>query len=261
MKRTLYTANEPMRLNITIKCKGNRSFRVFCEDTGKVNSKYADRVIKVSGTRLIYFSLPVTPKELNICCYDINEKNNLGFEINVEKERLTTYNVWIDSETKDFLKLAVYFAQVCGFEQASTKGRIFQTEDEKFKIKYYPVIVDVKTNRAMNTPARIGHSTGNIDVAKIQFDKYTVAMRMIIELHEFCHVYKNPRIGLEISNEIGADLNALYIYLGLGFSKVDAIYVYANIFLKAQTPGNMKRMNKILDYIKRFEAQEFAKKL
>jgi hypothetical protein len=43
--------------------------------------------------------------------------------------------------------------------------------------------------------------------------------------------------GLEIENEVGADINALYIYLGLGFSKVDAICVFANVFLKAQTKG------------------------
>ena len=68
-------------------------------------------------------------------------------------------------------------------------------------------------------------------------------------------------MGLDISNEIGADINALYVYLGLGFSKVDAIYVYANVFLKAQSKSNLKRMRKIMEYIKRFENQEFAKKL
>jgi ferritin len=51
----------------------------------------------------------------------------------------------------------------------------------------------------------------------------------------------------------------LYIYLGLGYSKVDAIFVFANVFLKAQSQGNMVRMRKIMDYIKRFENQEFAK--
>jgi ferritin len=47
--------------------------------------------------------------------------------------------------------------------------------------------------------------------------------------------------------------------LGLGFSKIDAITVFAKVFLKAQTDGNMERMKKILDYINRFENQEYAK--
>ena len=83
-------------------------------------------------------------------------------------------------------------------------------------------------------------------------------MRMMIMLHEFSHKYKNPKIGLKISDEVGADINALYIYLGLGFSKIDAICVYANVFLKAQTPSNIDRMRKINDYINKFENQEFA---
>jgi ferritin len=60
---------------------------------------------------------------------------------------------------------------------------------------------------------------------------------------------------------VGADLNALYIYLGLGYSKVDAIFVFANVFLKAQSQGNLERMRKIMDYIQRFEKGEFAKVL
>lgn len=261
MKRTFITEDSSMRLNITIKCKGLRMFHVYCEDAGKKNSKYAERMIKVNGARRIFFSLPIVPKKLTFCCYDKGDPRNTDFEVSVDKVPLQSYNIWLDQGTRDFLNLAVYFSQVCGFQAANKDGRLYQTSDEYYKIKYFPVIVDLKTNRAMNTPARVGHQTGNIDVSKIKFDPMTVAMRMIILLHEYSHKYKNPRIGLEISNEIGADINALYIYLGLGFSKVDAIYVYANIFLKAQTPGNMKRMNKILDYIKRFEAQEFATKL
>jgi hypothetical protein len=260
MKQVWTTDNRKMRLAISIRCKGNRKFRVYAEDTGKQNSKYADRDIKVKGARTIFFSLPVTPKTLTICCFDMGDPRRQDFEVIIVEKPLVTYNVWFGKETLDFLKLAIHFSQVCGFESAGKQGRIFQTADEYFKIKYYPVIIDFKTGRAMNTPARIGHTTGNIDISKIKFDKYTLAMRMIILLHEFSHVYKNPKIGLKIENEIGADINALYIYLGLGFSKVDALYVYANIFLKAQTKGNIERMRRITDYITRFEAGEFAQK-
>jgi hypothetical protein len=166
----------------------------------------------------------------------------------------------MDAETKDFLTLAINFAQRAGFEKASDEGVLWKTDDDKFRIKYFNVISDIKTGRVYNTPARIGHNTGIIEVAKAKFDKYTVPMRLIILLHEFSHKYKNPKIGLPISDEVGADINALYIYLGLGFSKIDAICVFANVFLKAQTKGNIDRMRKIMDYIQRFENGEFAKR-
>ena len=121
---------------------------------------------------------------------------------------------------------------------ADTNGKLFASKNKEFKIKYYPVIKDYMSGNVLNTPARIGHKTGIIEVSKRKFDAYTIPMRMIILLHEFSHKYKNPTMGLEISNEIGADINALYIYLGLGFSKIDAIHVFANVFLKAHILGS-----------------------
>ena len=171
---------------------------------------------------------------------------------------LKTYNIWLDFQTKRFLQLATNFSQICGFENATEGGRLFQTENSEFVIKFMNIIRDSRSGNAMNTPSRIGHKTGIIEVAKVKFDTYTIPMRMMILLHEYSHKYRNPKIGLEIDNEIGADINALYIYLGLGYSKIDAICVFANVFLKAQTSSNIQRMRKIMDYIQKFENQEYA---
>lgn len=251
--------NKKFCLNITIKCKGSKTFRVWAEDYGKRNSKYVDRQIKVNGETTIYLSFPVSPKELFLACVNIADFKDKDFEMTIVESPLKSYNIAMDSETSDFLKLAIYFSQVCGFKEASESGVIYQTSDDAFRIKYFDIIRDAISRRALNTPARIGHKTGTIEVAKLKFDRYTIPMRLMILLHEFSHKYKNPKIGLEISNEVGADINALYIYLGLGFSKIDAICVFAKVFLSAQTPDNLERMRKINDYIQRFESQEYAK--
>jgi len=64
MQQVYQTNNEPMSLYITIECSGKKRFRVWCEQLGKKNSKYSDRIIEVEGKRIIYFNLPVSPKEL-----------------------------------------------------------------------------------------------------------------------------------------------------------------------------------------------------
>jgi len=250
--------NEKFSLIISVKTNGTKRFRVWAEDLGKKNSKYADREIKVDGERRVYFSFPVSPKKLFIGCVNCENVEDKDFEVVLMKIPLRDYNIWLDQDTRDFLELAIPFSQVSGFESANANGRIFTTNDKKFQIKYFDIIRDYASGKTLNTPARIGHQTGRIEIAKVKFDKYTVAMRMAILLHEFSHVYKNPKIDLEISNETGADINALYIYLGLGFSKIDAICVYANVFLKAQTKGNVERMRKIMDYIAKFENEDFA---
>lgn len=258
MQQIFPTNNEPMTLFITIECSGKKRFRVWGEQLGKVNSKYADRLIEVEGKRTIFFSLPVTPKELFIGCLNADNFKDENFTVTLMKAPLKKYNIYMDNETKEFVQFAIHFCQMSGFQEPSANGTFYQTPDEKFKIKYFPVIKDYSTGRPINTPARIGHNTGIIEIAKNKFDNYNVAMRMMIILHEFSHKYKNPKIGLKISNESGADINALYIYLGCGFSKIDAICVFAKVFLKAQTDDNIMRIRKLQDYIQKFENQEYA---
>jgi hypothetical protein len=258
MHKIIDTDNRSFSLNITITCQGKKTFRVWAEDYGKKNSKYADRTIVVDGSRTIYFSFPVSPKQIFFGCLNTEEPKDDSFNVDVKNVDLKTYNIAMDSETVDFVQLAIQFSQVAGFKMPNQNGTIYKTSDNYFNIKYYPIIRDA-ANNPMNTPARIGHQTGIIEVAAVKFVNYTIPMRIAILLHEFSHKYKNPKIGLEISNEIGADINALYIYLGLGFSKIDAICVFGQVFLKAQTSGNQTRLRKILDYINKFENQEFAK--
>lgn len=258
MNTVFESNNRPMRLYITITCNGKKKFRVWSEQLGKLNSKYAKREIVVENSRTIYFSLPVTPKKLYIGCLNAENPKDTDFSVLVEEAPLVKYNIWLDDETRDFVQLAVNFSQVCGFEKPLERGTIYQTPDAKFNIKYFPIIKDFVSGTPINTPARIGHNTGIIEISASKFVKYTIPERLCILLHEFSHKYKNPKIGLNISNEYGADINALYIYLGLGFSKVDAITVFSNVFLKAQSDGNILRHRKILDYINRFEKQEFA---
>ena len=254
MEKIWETGKRKLAIDVNIKCDGVNRFRVTASDMQK-NTKYADRMIEVSGFRTIYLSFPTSPEQIKITVVPLDGSKD--FLVDFKEKTLKTYQVYFDSEVKKFVNFAQQFTAQCGFTPATVNGRFFRTNDGYFNIRYYPVIMD--KGRPSTTPARIGHKSGIIDVSKLHFDRYTIPMRMCILLHEFSHKYRNPKIDLEISNEVGADLNALYIYLGLGYSKVDAIFVFANVFLKAQSQGNMVRMRKIMDYIKRFENEEFAK--
>ena len=262
MEQIWESENRAICLDLTIKCSGKCLFKVTAEDF-KPFSLYVNRNIIVEGYRTIFLSFPVSPKKLKIKVENIDngKYKKSDFIVKIEESKLKTYNINVDQETQAFLDLGVYFAQVCGFENSNENGRIFQTKGGTFNIKYFPKIVDFRTGKVLSTPARIGHSTGIIEVSQFSMLKYTIPQRLVILLHEFSHKYKNPKQGRPISDEVGADLNALYLYLGFGFSKVDAIFVFANVFLKAQTPSNLDRMKKIMEYIKRFENQEFAKLL
>ena len=250
--------NRKMNLDITITCNGTKKFRVWSEEVGKINSKYVDRNVIVTNSRTIYFSFPVSPKNLLIGCSNIENPNDKDFNVTAKEVPLKAYNIWMDEPTREFTQLAISFSQFCGFKPPSPRGTPYQNPDGRYTIKFYPVIKDFATGKSLSTPARIGHSSGIIETSSIRFNPYTIPSRFAILLHEYSHKYKNPKIGLQIGNESGADINAMYIYLGLGFSKIDAIHVFGNVFLKARTDSNILRMRKILDYICRFENQEYA---
>ncbi len=250
--------NREMNLVITVKCNGKKKFRIWAEEYQRINSRYADRVIEVENNRTIFFSLPVTPKTLFIACKNADNVNDNDFQVEIIETPLRKYNIYLDSEALSFLQFAIKFSQTCGWQNPEINGTTYKSDDGRFRIKYFPIIIDKASGRPVNTPARIGHNTGIIEVSKKRFDRYTIPMRLTILLHEFSHKYRNPKINLPISNEFGADINALYLYLGTGWSKIDAITVFAKVFLKAQTDSNILRIRKIQDYIQRFENQEYA---
>jgi hypothetical protein len=258
--RKLQTNGRKMSVDISIECNGNKRFRVFATDSNKPNSMYADRVIDVKGSRKIYFSFPVSPEMIVIGVQNVANSQDTDFNFSIEEKPLKYYDIWMDEETSQFVQMATKFSQLCGYTRPDPKGTLYQSSDGYFNIKFFPIIKDANGS-PLNTPARVGHNTGIIEVAWAKFAKYTIPMRVCILLHEFSHKYKNPKMNLDISNEIGADINALYIYLGLGFSKIDAICVFANVFLKAQTNENIVRMRKIQEYIQKFENEEYAKVL
>lgn len=171
------------------------------------------------------------------------------------------YDVWLSPQDASFLKLAQRFCENASFLSATiiqpnglVTPSIYQSDDLKFSIDYYNEIVDKKTKQVINTPARIGHDSGTIEVSKSCFMKYTIPMRMIILLHEYSHKYNNPLNGYEIRNEKTADISALNMYLSLGYSEVEALLAFATVFKGANTPENQLRLKINRDFVGKFLA-------
>ena len=111
--------NRQFSLYITIKCEGQKKFRVIADDYGKQNSQYANRDVLVNGEKTIFLSFPVSPKKISLEVFNTKESSDKNFEVKVEAKPLRSYNIWMDDETKSFLTLAINFSQRAGFEQAS----------------------------------------------------------------------------------------------------------------------------------------------
>lgn len=248
------------QLNIVIQTNDVSRIRIIALDPNKPASKYVDRSGKLKGKRTFELKFPVSPSKLKIVIYNV-ERGNLPYGeddsfsiVDMKVEKLPQYDVWWNKDTQNFYNFAVEFCQNASILSAGDKKpHIYRSDDNKFTIDYYNNIVDKKTNKLLTTPARIGHNTGIIEVSKNKFMQYTIPMRLVILMHEFSHKYLNPKIDRPISYETGADIQALYVYLGKGWSPYEAHKTFLQVFRNANNEPNHKRYKIINDFISKYE--------
>lgn len=258
--------NFPFQLSVTIESKRPIAIRLVAYDPNKPATRYTDLRGKVDGKRVFQLKFPVTPKRLKLKIFN-PEFGNLpygedsSFKVkDLKVTKLKEYDVWWNQDTKNFYKFAVEFSENASILSAGErKPHIYRSDDGKFTIDYYNVIYDRNTNKRLSTPARVGHNSGIIEVSKAKFMEYTVPMRLVILLHEYAHKYLNPKLNRKIEYETGADIQGLYIYLGKGWSPIEAHKSFLKVFKTANTKSNHKRYKIIKDFIDKYDRGKVEK--
>lgn len=266
MRIDIPSNNFPFQLDVTVETKELTRIRILTVDPQKPASKYYDFTKKIDGKEVVELRFPVSPKRLKVIIFNA-DNGDMPFgedptfnieDINVKK--LKEYDVWWNQDTKNFYHFAVHFAQQAGVLSAGNKKPdIYRSDDGKFTVDYYNVIYDKVQKKMLSTPARIGHTTGIIEVSKAKFLDYTVPMRLTILMHEFAHKYLNPKIDRPIDYETGADIAALYVYLGKGWSPIEANKAFLKVFRRSKNKANHKRYKIIRDFIIKYDKGKVEK--
>lgn len=248
----------PFTLAVKIKTNQPENLVIQVLDNNKSKTAYISRDTFINGEREYFLNLPQSPTAALVQIFNVKTKNPLlkdkSFEVlDIRPETLEEKPVWMSQDTKSFVQFAQFFAENASILSAGRlKPDIYRSNNNKFHIDYYIKLFDRKTQEVLATPARIGHSSGVIEVSKSDFINYTVPMRMIILLHEYAHKYLNPSINKPIGYETGADINALNIYLSLGYPPSEAHYAFLHVFKDSNNEENAKRYRIISDFIDRF---------
>ena len=267
MLHLLETNKKPQTIVVRVETNKPEEICIVAKDKNKPNTYYIRRKGIVNGYRDFELEFPKSPSETIIAVY--NKKNGLYNKMNgvnvglkqdnsykvsdVKVKDLVTCPIWMSQETVSFIKFAQEFAENASVLSAGDKvPHIYRSDDGKFNFDYYQKIRDRETGSYVNTPARIGHLTGIIEISKQDFLKYSVPMRMVILLHEYSHKYLNPKKGFKISYETGADINALLHYFSLGYSYIEAHQAFLYVFKGAKNEMNHKRYLIIKDFIDKY---------
>lgn len=219
--------------------------RIRAVDPYKKGAVYIDRIATVDSQKDFEIRLPQSPDKLLImvsCPRGKTGKEMISLKL--EKVNLPQHIPCLSGKkVASFLKFAKQFSENAGILSA---GR-YQSDNGRYTIDYLPVIKD--KGRILTTPARISNSTGRMEISMKAFRKMTIPMRMAILCHEFSHFYLN-----EVQkDEIEADLNALTLYMGMGYPVIEAHKAFLETFHRSPTPVNKERYKYLKAFIDNFE--------
>lgn len=257
----------PFSLVVGIQTKSPEYINVVAIDNNQPDVVYINRNGEIAGYREFELSFPQTPNLMALSIANrkygnSNDGKDKSFKITkFEVKELKTCPLWADEDIRNFVKFAQYFSANCNSLSAGDyKPSIYRSDDGKFCIDYFNKIRDTDTGAFVGTPARVGHNTGVIEVSKVDFEQYSIPMRMVILLHEFSHKYMNPKINREIGDEVSADINALNIYLSLGYPLIEAQYAFLKVFRGANNEFNRRRYLILNDFMTKFKNGELENK-
>tara|TARA_R110000782_G_scaffold115731_1_gene205833 strand:+ start:534 stop:1298 length:765 start_codon:yes stop_codon:yes gene_type:complete len=237
------TNRKPANIVVGLRCSSPTKIRIRAIDPYKHGAVYMDRVADISGDKNFEIRLPQSPEKLLIKVMAVN--GGQVEVVNLEKKKLLQYLPCLSGKkVSTFLKFAKQFCENAGILAA---GR-YQSDNRKYTIDYLPQIVH-SNGQVLSTPARISNSNGRMEISQKAFRKMSIPMRMAIICHEFSHFYLN-----EVQkDEIEADLNALTLYMGMGYPVIEAHKAFLETFYKAPSEMNKERYVYLKTFIDNFD--------
>lgn len=235
-------------------------------DFKKPHTLYRNSITTITKPTEIIIRMPQSPEAGMVEIYNPKNGNlptnqDLTFrvtdlKIDYLKQSVNVFDSY-NNGLKSFIKFAQQFSDRCSIISATLPNggaSVYYSDDGKFRIDFVDVIRDRKSKQPLSTPSRISQLDGVIEVSRKHFLNYTVPMRMAILLHEYAHFYMNrdPR------SEVQADKNALLVYLGMGYPRIEAYQAWLDVFIGSPTDQNRERYDLIKKYIDDFEKSSYA---
>ncbi len=251
---TLNTKNEPLSIDLELQVKKPCRVRVVVSNPDKPSTIYFDRYKDVQDKASFEINMPQNAKVSKMAVFTSQQNtddNNIRVT-KLKKKSLATYAPCLNgnggngARVKEFLKFITEFCENASIYNTGP----YYSDKGNFRIDYFPVIKD--NGKVLTTPARIHNGNGRIEVSRSAFIKFSVPSRVAILLHEFSHFNLN-----EVQkDEIEADLNALKIYLGAGYPKIEAHKGFLEVFKTYPSNQNRERYDFLKNFIDNFETEK-----
>jgi hypothetical protein len=261
MRIPINTNKEPMVLRIKVQTTHPENIMIRVADAFKPQSDYFKEWFPVKGERTFDISMPSTPKKAVVLVYnkrigDVAEAKDTSFKLIRDKDgnpgeilpikrhpELYNMNSDLLKEATEFIE---WFSQNASI--LSANGSVYRSRKGTFRIDYLDKIYDRASGTELKTPARISQDRGIIEVSKDLFIPYSIPYRDAILSHEISHFYINTHP----ADEEEADYHALRLFLGRGYTCIDAQRAFLNVFETVPSDTNVQRQEKIEAFVTAF---------
>ncbi len=242
--------SKPITISIGVEVRVPAKVVIKVSNPTKRNTVYMDRWQTVQKKGTFEVRLPQSCEKVlvEISCQNNSNDDNIRL-LEIKKKKIKQYIPCLSGgyKIKSFVKFAQNFSENAGVLPAGT----YWSDNKQFRIDYMPKIT--QDGKVLSTPARISNKNGRMEVSMSDFQRYTVPMRMAILLHEFAHFNMNDIQ----KDEIEADLNALKVYLGLGYPVIEAHKSFLRVFQNSPNKPNKERYDFIKTFIDKFDSIKY----
>lgn len=273
MRDKIFTNFDAMTLKVMISLNQDMDVRLIVRDSDQQDTVLTDRVRSLGpGEQFFFVRMPLCRKYVDVIIQNeaggdagITYKGCKKLPLERRLDVVDFNNAFHLNEFINFIQQFCYNAGVLRTNDPDNDNDYYISQGKNFLIKYLPSIIDYETGQQISTPARISNDSAIvnvngfnfkvehvIEVSREDFLPYTVPMRMATLTHEYSHPYMNE----DPNDESEADINGLWIYLGLGYPRIDAAEAWCNIFTQADTEENIQRIAIIKQFIDHFEERQ-----
>lgn len=240
---------DPLIYQISVKTETEQPIRVIAYDAKQTTTVFTDRIKNVKGDYTFYVRMPQCGIKTEILIYNDNvgiipNGMDTTFKITGQNKLPLEQDIISMIDLTRSERSFIRFAQQFAYNSSVMQCGVYKSDDEKFTIQLLDEIVD-ENGDVIPTSFRISVDDGTIQASKSMIKNYTVPITFLLLMHEYSHYYINQ----DIDNELEADLNALNIYLGLGYPYIDAIWALALTFEGNKTSQNEQRWEYCNKYI------------
>ncbi len=229
MKFRVYTYSGPLQIVLCLEKNVDAVIKGY-HPTQDNTVFFDQRIDKDSIAALdgkIAIGCPMVPE--NFMIVELSGPKLLG----IETRQLSTRPLYLPPKDEVYVECAEWFAYQCGILKPDTYTR------NGITFELFDVIRD--NGKKQETPARVDHETGIVQIAKRDFDGFSIPVRLAVLGHERIHYVKDT------TNEEVADKNSDNIWLCRGYPKMELIYAATKIL--GNDAASKKRADSKIDFI------------